>query len=106
MDYKSGIEAMILAILQQTERSLSAQQAQMLALQLGFLNAHASSASIDNLITLYAAFLAEALAANANLTLAIESGILHLNSSESLLPVSACVGLSLLLAKCKRHDVS
>ena len=88
VDYTSGIEAMILAILQQTEASLTAQQAQMLALQLDFLNAHDSSAAYAQLTELYAAYLADALAADANLALTIHSQILHENTSSSLLPVS------------------
>lgn len=78
---------MILAILQQTDAKLMAQQAEALALQTAFLNAHDGSATFADLTTLYAAYLAEALARNANLSLAVRSNILHLNSTKSLLPV-------------------
>ena len=78
---------MILAIVQQTESSLGAQQAQMLALQLEFLNAHDTSASFADLVTLYAAYLADALAAEANLTALIQTRVGHFNYSRSLLPV-------------------
>ena len=88
VDYDSGIEAMILAILQQTNASLTAQQAQMLAMHTDFLNAQDSSASSAALTTLYAAYLADALVANSNLTVAVQSQILHVNTPASLLPVS------------------
>lgn len=79
---------MVLAILQQTNATLVAQQAQMVALQLEFLNAQDSSASYAQLTKLYAAYLADALAANANLSSIVRSDILHFNGSSSLLPVS------------------
>lgn len=79
---------MILAILQQTNLTVIAQQAQVLALQIEYLNAQDSSASYTQLTKLYAEYLAEALAANANLSSIVRSNILHLNSTSSLLPVS------------------
>ena len=88
LDYKSGIEAMILAILQQTDVSLAAQQAQLLALQADYLSAQDNSAARAGLTSLYAAYLAEALVGNSSLTSAIQSIMRHLNSSSSLLPVS------------------
>ena len=89
VDYRSGVEAMVLAILQQTQLSLNRQQAEMLALQMDFLNAQDSSALFAQWTALYAAYLADALADNSNLTLTIQSHMLHLSSSESLLPVSS-----------------
>ena len=79
---------MVLAILQQTNVTLIAQQAQMVAMRITYLNAHDSSAADADVTKLYAAYLAEALAMYSNLTLTIDSDILHLNSSSSLLPVS------------------
>lgn len=91
VDYRSGIEAMVLAILQQTNVTLLAQQAKLLAMQTAYLNAHDESASFANLIKLYADYLAEALARNVNLSLTFQSSILHLNRTRSLLPVSYSV---------------
>lgn len=88
VDYPSGIEAMILAILQQTNVTQVAQQAQLVAMQIELLNAMDSSATYAQLTSLYSAYLAEALAANSNLTALINSEILKGNSSTSLLPVS------------------
>ena len=88
VDYQAGIEAMVLAILQQTNVTLVAQQAQLVAMQIEYMNAQDSSAADADVTKLYAAYLAEALAMYSNLTLAIESDILHLSSSSSLLPVS------------------
>ena len=88
VDYGAGIEAIVLAILQQTNISLIAQQAQMVAMQVEYLNAQDGSASYAQLTQLYSVYLAEALAINANLSSLIESKLLHLNSSSSLLPVS------------------
>ena len=87
VDYTAGIEAMVLAILQQTDASLTAQQAQVVAMQIDFLNAQDSSASHAQLTKLYSAYLDEALAQNSNLSSIIQSRLLHLNSSSSLLPV-------------------
>ena len=88
VDYRSGVEAMVLAILQQTQLSLNRQQAQMLALQIDFLNAQDSSALFAQWTALYAGYLADALADNSNLMLTIQSQLLDLSSSDSLLPVS------------------
>ena len=88
VDYQAGIEAMVLAILQQTNVTIIAQQAQMVAMQIEYLGAQDSSASYAQLTSLYSAYLAEALAMNSNLSSIIQSNILHLNSSSSLLPVS------------------
>ena len=87
VDYRSGVEAMVLAILQQTQLSLNRQQVQILALQIDFLSAQDSSALSAQWTALYAAYLADALADNSNLTSTIQSHMLHLSSSESLLPV-------------------
>ena len=78
---------MVLAILQQTNVSLLAQQAQLVIMYTDFLSAHDSSASYSQLIQLYSAYLAEALAANSDLSVTVQSMILHLNTSSSLLPV-------------------
>ena len=88
VDYTAGIEAMVLAILQQTNVSCIAQQAQMVAMQIEYLNAQDSSASYTQLTALYSAYLAEALAQNTNLSSIVQNKILHLNSLSSLLPVS------------------
>lgn len=88
VDYQAGIEAMVLAILQQTNVTIIAQQAEMVAMQIEYLGAQDSSASYARLTELYSAYLAEALAMNSNLSSIIQSDILHLNSSSSLLPVS------------------
>ena len=88
VDYQAGIEAMVLAILQQTNASLAAQQAQAVAMQLEYLNAHDTSASQSQLTQQYSAYLTQALAVNANLSLVVKSSILHLSSTSSLLPVS------------------
>lgn len=82
---------MVLAILQQTRHSLTAQQAEVFSLQTAFLNSHDSSALHAQWTSLYAAYLAEALAANSQLSLTIQTHLLHLNSTKSLLPVSMCV---------------
>lgn len=89
VDYKAGIEAMVLAILLQTNASQVAQQAQMLALQVELLNAQDSSASDAQLTQLYSLFLSEALGASANLSTVVQSRILHLTSASSLLPVGS-----------------
>ena len=64
----------------------------MVAMQVEYLNAQDRSASYAQLTQLYSVYLAEALAINANLSSLIESKLLHLNSSSSLLPVSWNVG--------------
>lgn len=79
---------MVLAILQQTRTSLDAQQEQMLTMQTAFLSDHDSSAVFAQWTSLYAAYLAEALAANSGLRLTVQTHLLHLNSSKTLLPVS------------------
>ena len=78
---------MVLAIVQQTNMSLLAQQVQVLAMQLEYLNAHDTSASQAQLTQLYEAFLSEALAAYSNISVLVQSDILHLSSTSSLLPV-------------------
>ena len=102
VDYKAGIEAMVLAILQQTNASLLAQQAKMVAMQLEYLNAHDSSASRSQLTQLYSVYLSEALAANSNLSAVVQSSLLHLTSTSSLLPVRQPA----LLARCTRSHAT
>ena len=108
MDYQAGIEAMVLAILQQTNASLAAQQAQAVAMQLEYMNAHDTSASQSQLTQQYSAYLTQALAVNANLSTVVKSDILHLSSTSSLLPVSQ---LTLLLPQgacrvdCASHNL-
>lgn len=98
VDFQAGLEAMILAILQQTSASLKAQQAQMLGMQADYVNAQDRSVSSSQMTSLYAAYLADALAANSNLTLAVKTQLLHISSSPSPLPVSpfsSCVLLNI-----------
>ena len=99
MDYESGIEAMILAILQQSNIS---QQAELANLAAVALQTSQDDLVADKLLlTAYASYLAAALAANTNLTLLIETRLLNI-SSTSVLPVSdvmfttACSYLAIL----------
>ena len=94
VDYQAGMEAMVLAIWQQTNASLAAQQAQAVALQLEDANAHDTFASQSQQTQQYSAYLAQALAVNTNLSLVGKSSILHLSSTSSLLPVSQLTLLS------------
>ena len=87
MDYRSGIEAMVLAILQQTNQTLITQQHQAMALETEYLSAHGAPVSFADVIALYAAYLADALAMNANMSLTVQTNLLHLNLTSPLLPV-------------------
>ena len=85
IDYPSGIEAMVLAILQQTVYSQQQQLGLASISMLGYQDQDVASGDVLNSYPLY---LADALAANANLSSAIQSSLLNASSSSSLLPVS------------------
>ena len=94
VDYESGIEAMILAILQQTTYS---QQVQLADLNSLFLVAtQANAVTAGQLLSAYSVYLSQALAASANLSAAIESGLLNDSGSSSLLPVGFCLAGGML----------
>ena len=88
VDYESGIEAMILAILQQSNYS---QQIELASLAAVALQTTQDDLVADKLLlTAYARYLAAALAANTNHTSLIETRLLNI-SSTSVLPVSDIV---------------
>ncbi len=97
MDYESGIEAMILAILQQTNYS---QQIELADLSNVALQITQDDLVADKLLlTAYSNYLAAALAANTNLTSLFETRLLKI-SSTSVLPVSDAMLTTYLLAHC------
>ncbi len=85
IDYESGIEAMVLAILQQTNFSQQIELAELADLSLQITQDDLVADAL--LLTAYNAYLADALAANANLTDIIETSLLNLTTT-SILPVS------------------
>ncbi len=108
VDYESGIEAMILAILQQTTYSQQVQLSDLNSLAL--LATQANVVTAGQLLSAYSVYLSQALAASANLSAAIESGLLNDTASSSLLPVSsvllgACWDLSAFVHRCQ-HQAS
>ena len=89
VDYESGIEAMVLAILQQTNYS---QQVELAAVSnLSMVAEQAYWVRDGVLIAAYDDYLNAALAANSNLTLDVESGLLNISQPSSILPVSRFV---------------
>ena len=85
VDYESGIEAMVLAILQQT---LYSQQQQLSLAALSLLTSQTNAVADANVLNAYPAFLSDALQASANLSATIQSSLLNASSSSSLIPVS------------------
>ena len=102
VDYESGIEAMILAILQQTNYS---QQTELADLSSVALQITQDDLVADNfLVTAYSNYLAAALAANANLTSLVETSLLKI-SSTSVLPVSDAMLSTCLLVHCCHFEL-
>ncbi len=94
MDYESGIEAMILAILQQTTYSQQVQLAELNSLSL--VTTQATVVTAGQLLSAYSVYLTQALATSANLSAAIESDLLNDTASSSLLPVGFCLAGGML----------
>ena len=89
VDYQSGIEAMVLAILQQSNVS---QQAELAAASnLTMPNAQSYWVLEGARLKAYNTYLDDALAANSNLTNKIETALLNSSQSASVLPVSRYV---------------
>ena len=89
VDYESGIEAMILAILQQTTYSQQLQLADLNSLSL--VTTQAAVVTAGQLLSAYSAYLTQALATSANLSAAIGIDLLNETASSSLLPVGFCL---------------
>ena len=89
VDYESGIEAMILAILQQTTYSQQVQLADLNSLSL--VTTQAAVVTAGQLLSAYSVYLSQALATSANLSAAIGSNLLNDTASSSLLPVGVCL---------------
>ncbi len=98
MDYESGIEAMILAILQQTTYSQQVQLAELNSLSL--VTTQATVVTAGQLLSAYSVYLTQALATSANLSAAIESDLLNDTASSSLLPVGFCLAGGMLGPVC------
>ena len=84
IDYESGIEAMVLAILLQTNYSQETELAELSDLTLQMTQD--DLVAYGFLLTAYNAYLADALAANSNLTDNIRTSLLNISTS-SVLPV-------------------
>ena len=89
VDYESGIEAMILAILQQTTYSQQVQLADLNSLSL--VTTQAAVVTAGQLLSAYSVYLSQALSTSANLSAAIGSNLLNDTASSSLLPVGLCL---------------
>ena len=89
VDYESGIEAMILAILQQTTYSQQVQLADLNSLSL--VTTQAAVVTAGQLLSAYSVYLSQALATSANLSAAVGSNLLNETASSSLLPVGVCL---------------
>ena len=89
VDYESGIEAMILAILQQTTYSQQVQLADLNSLSL--VTIQAAVVTAGQLLSAYSVYLSQALATSANLSAAVGSNLLNETASSSLLPVGVCL---------------
>ena len=85
VDYDTGIEAMVLAILQQTTYSQEIQLADVATLSL--LTSQDDAVADGVLLNAYSVYLADALAAIANLTALIDTSLLNATSALSVLPV-------------------
>lgn len=85
MDYESGIEAMILAILQQTTYSQQIELAELTDVVLQTTQDDIVANGL--LLTAYADYLAAALAENADVTSIIQTSLLNITTT-SILPVS------------------
>ena len=85
MDYASGIEAMILAILQQTTYSQQIELAELTDVVLQTTQDDIVANGL--LLTAYADYLAAALAENADVTSIIQTSLLNITTT-SILPVS------------------
>ena len=85
MDYESGIEAMILAILQQTTYSQQVELAELTDVVLQTTQDDVVANAL--LLTAYANYLAAALAQNADVTSIIQTSLLN-TTITSILPVS------------------
>ena len=86
VDYESGMEAMVLAILKQTNNPKQVDLATMSNLSMTADQAFWVREGV--LIAAYNDYLTEALAANSNLTLSVDSGLLNISQPFSILPVS------------------
>lgn len=84
IDYESGIEAMVLAILLQTNYSQETELAELSDLTLQMTQD--DLVAYGFLLAAYNAYLADALAANSNLTDNIKTSLLNISTS-SVLPV-------------------
>lgn len=84
VDYQAGVEAMVLAILQQTNYSQHAMLATLASLSVLTSQDRAVQDALQ--LAAYSAYLDDALNANANLTLTVET-MLNITSTRSLLPV-------------------
>ena len=98
MDYESGIEAMILAILQQTTYSQQVQLADLNSLS--WVTTQAAVVTAGQLLSTYSVYLTQALAASANLSAAIGIDLLNETASSSLLPVGVCLAGGMLGSAC------
>ena len=85
VDYQAGIEAMVLAILQQTNYSQHVMLATLASLSVLTSQDQAVRDALQ--LAAYSAYLNDALDANANFALTVETSLLNMTSSWSLLPV-------------------
>lgn len=90
VDYQAGIEAMVLAILQQTNYSQQTGLAELGPLSV--LTSQDQAVQDALLLTAYSTYLSSALDANANLTATVETSLLNMTFSSSVLPVSYRLG--------------
>ena len=86
VDYQAGIEAMVLAILQQTNYSQHVGLATLASLTVQTSQDRAAQDGLQ--LAAYSAFLNNALDANANLTATVQTSLLNITSARSALPVS------------------
>lgn len=85
VDYQAGIEAMVLAVLQQTKYSQHVMLATLASLSV--LTSQDWAVQDALRLAAYSAYLNDALDARANLTLTVKTSLLNMTSSRSLLPV-------------------
>ena len=95
VDYEAGIEAMLLAILQQTNTSQQAGLAELAPLAL--LTSQNDAVQDSLLLAAFSDYLNGAMAANANLTATVETSLLNISSTSSVLPVSRIVVMNSLV---------
>ena len=85
VDYQAGIKAMVLAVLQQTNYSQHVMLATLASLSVLTSQDWAVQDALQ--LAAYSVYLNNALDANTNLTSAVETSLLNMTSTRSLLPV-------------------